>query len=604
MSASVMDADDAALTVLRRPDASMAEVMAALSTLDRSVSPFRVHALGIAANITLDLLGTYLRRYAYLAGVRLTVHQGSYDDLVGDVERFAVAGVDTVLIVPFFDNLQPALESQLPALDMAARHAPVADFLARVELAIAQAKHVGTVLLAGSHPWHPQTATMADGVVAAAIGSFNTALQQVAQRHANVRYLDTASVLMQVGAEQAFDARFYHRNKAPYRAAFVNAWARRIEAATRGFGTVFYKVLVLDCDNTLWGGIVGEEGALGIALDPYHYPGNVYWAVQQQLRALEQDGVLLCLCSKNNPQDVQEVLDTNPHMVLRDAQIVARQVNWDDKPTNLRRLTHALNVGLESVVFVDDSAFEVAAVREQLPQVRTFQVPARLTEYPAMLQEIRQLFVAGGVSAESRAKTQQYRAVAQAQAEQAHFASHDDYLRSLQLRVRLYRNAPDQVPRLVELINKSNQFNLTTQRLQAGELQQLMERADATVYSFSVQDRLADHGITGVLITEDAAETPDTVCVHSFLMSCRVLGRGVEFSVWRAVLHDAQQRGKRLLRATYRPTAKNAQALDFFDRLGFPRTGDGDRGDGSRHYQAEVDQVQLADSNWVELNDG
>ena len=176
MSASVMDADDAALTVLRRPDASMAEVMAALSTLDRSVSPFRVHALGIAANITLDLLGTYLRRYAYLAGVRLTVHQGSYDDLVGDVERFAAAGVDTVLIVPFFDNLQPALESQLPALDMAARHAPVADFLARVELAIAQAKHVGTVLLAGSHPWHPQTATMADGVVAAAIGSFNTAL--------------------------------------------------------------------------------------------------------------------------------------------------------------------------------------------------------------------------------------------------------------------------------------------------------------------------------------------------------------------------------------------------------------------------------------------
>jgi predicted enzyme involved in methoxymalonyl-ACP biosynthesis len=118
-----------------------------------------------------------------------------------------------------------------------------------------------------------------------------------------------------------------------------------------------------------------------------------------------------------------------------------------------------------------------------------------------------------------------------------------------------------------------------------------------------VQDRLADHGITGVLITDDALDVPDAMQVHSFLMSCRVLGRGVEFSVWNAVLDDAQSRGKRVLRATYLPTAKNAQALDFFDRLGFTRTDDGG-GDGSRHYQAEVGRVHLADSNWVELNDG
>ena len=603
MTAPVLLPHDAALAVLRRPDASIAEVMAALTVLDRSDAPFRAQKFGIASNITLDLLGTYVRRYAYLAGVRVELLNASYDDVLGDLQRFVAAGVDTVLIAPFFDNLQPAWESQLPALDSTARQAPVADYLARLELALIHAKDVGTVLLAGSHPWHSQTAVLADGVVAAAVHDFNAALRAMAHRQANVRYLDTQSLLMQVGAAQALDARFYHRSKAPYRAAFLNAWALQIDAATRSFGSVFYKVLVLDCDNTLWGGIVGEEGALGIALDPYNYPGNVYWAVQQMLRTMEQHGILLCLCSKNNPQDVQEVLDTNPHMVLRDAHIVARQVNWDDKPENLRRLASTLNVGLDSMVFVDDSAFEIAAVREQLPQVRTFQVPARLADYPALVQEIGVMLMTGGVSAESRAKTLQYRAVAQAQAEQAQYASHEDYLRSLQLRVRLYRDAREQVTRIVELMNKSNQFNMTTERLQAGEVQRLMDSPSTTVYSFAVQDRLADHGITGVLITEDAPDAPDAMRVHSFLMSCRVLGRGVEFSVWNAVLSDARSRGKRMLHAAYLPTAKNLQALDFFDRLGFLRTDD-DRGDGSRHYQAEVDRVQLADSNWVELNDG
>lgn len=599
MSAADVGVDDAALAVLRRADVSLAEVMAALTTLDRSERAFRLQAFGIAANITLDLLGTYLRRQAYLAGVRLEMLPASYDDLLGDVQRFAAAGADTVLIAPFFDNLQPAWESQLPSLDAAARKAPMADYLARLEMALIRAKGVGTVLLSGCHTWHTRTAVLCDGLVAAAVADFNSALQQVAARHANVRYLDTYNLLTQVGTVKALDSRFYHRNKAPYRASFLSAWARQIDAVTRSFNSAFYKVLALDCDNTLWGGVVGEEGARGVALDPYTYPGNVFWAVQQQLRTLERQGVLLCLCSKNNPDDVQEVLDTNPHMVLRDAQIVARQVNWNDKPGNLRRLAAALNVGLESVVFVDDSAFEIAAVREQLPQVRTFQVPAQLTDYPALLEEISVLFVAGGVSAESRAKTQQYRAVALAQSELAQFTSHEEYLRSLRLYVHLHRDAREQVTRIVELVNKSNQFNLTTQRLQAGDVQHLMDSPSATVYSFTVRDRLADHGITGVLVTEDAADDPSAVRVHSFLMSCRILGRGVEFSVWKVVLQDLRSRGKRVLRAEYVPTAKNVQALDFFDRLGFTRTNDG--GDGSRHYQAEVDSVQLAYSNWVEV---
>jgi FkbH-like protein len=248
---------------------------------------------------------------------------------------------------------------------------------------------------------------------------------------------------------------------------------------------------------------------------------------------------------------------------------------------------------------VDDSSFEVDAVREQLPMVRVFQVPKRLTDYPAMMREISALFLAGGVGAEGRSKTRQYRQLAEASSMQAGFSSQEDYLRSLGLKVRLQRDASDQIGRISELMNKSNQFNVTTRRLMPGAVAQLMESDHATVYSFTVSDRLADHGITGVLITEDDG---DAVVVHSFLMSCRVIGRGVEFSVWKAVIKDAHSRGKTLLRAAYLPSGKNAQVADFFDRLGLEKTDEG--GDGSRHYQVEVAGIRLADNNWVELIDG
>ncbi len=201
-----------------------------------------------------------------------------------------------------------------------------------------------------------------------------------ATRHANVRFIDLGDVVATLGRQQAFDARFYYRGKAPYRPAFMNELSRRVGLATRGFGGAFHKVLVLDCDNTLWGGVIGEDGLAGLQFDPHSYPGNIFWTVQHQVCALERQGVLVCLCSKNNEADVEQALTEHQHMVLRGEHVVARRVNWNDKPGNLEALAAELNLGLESFVFVDDSAFEVEAVRTRLPMVRVFQVPQRLTD--------------------------------------------------------------------------------------------------------------------------------------------------------------------------------------------------------------------------------
>ncbi|KQY81204.1 HAD family hydrolase [Pelomonas sp. Root1444] len=593
------DAD--ALATLGRADAPMVEVLQALKVLDGSTAGFRTLRVGIAANVTVDLLGTYLRRHAYAAGVRLQVDKGNYDDLVGDAQTHAAAGVDLLVILPFFDNLQPGWETQLETLDADARAAAQADYLNRLELALQAAEAVPQVLLFTGHLMNP--AVGARSPQQAALDAFNDGLADAAARHPQVKRVETAGLLARFGARHAFDARFYFRGKAPYTAGFVDQLAQAAAAATRRFGTQFHKVLALDCDNSLWGGIVGEDGPDGIKLDRYSYPGNIFWTVQQQFKAMEAGGALLCLNSKNNPADVDEVLANHPHMVLRDAQLVAKKVNWTDKPSNLRALAAELNLGLDSFVFIDDSAFEVEAVREQLPQVRVFQVPKALQDYPALVRdEIAPLFTAGGVSAESKGKTQQYRALAQAAEARAGFANQEDYLRSLGLTVTLQRDAQAQLARITELMAKSNQFNLTTERLQAGDVAALMARPDATVYSFSVSDRLAEHGLTGVLITEDDTEDAAAVRVHSFLMSCRVIGRGIEFAVWRAVVADALARGKQRLKAAYRPTAKNAQVADFYDRLGLSLSSEA--GDGTRFYMAELATVQLAESAWVELRNG
>lgn len=592
----VSDAD--ALSTLARADAPMVEVLQALKALDASAAEFRTLKLGIAANVTVDLLGTYLRRHAYKAGVRLQVAKGNYDDLVGDAKAHAAAGVDLLVILPFFDNLQPGWETQLETLDADTRTAAQTDYLNRLELALQAAKAVPQVLLFAGHLMN--AAVGAHSAQQQTLEAFNAGLADVAARHPQVRLIETAGLLARFGARHAFDERFYFRGKAPYVAGFIDQLALAASAATRRFGTQFHKVLALDCDNSLWGGIVGEDGLDGIKLDRYSYPGNIFWTVQQQFKALEAQGVLLCLNSKNNPADVDEVLEKHPHMALRDAQLVAKKVNWTDKPSNLRALAAELNLGLDSFVFVDDSAFEIEAVREQLPQVRVFQVPKALQDYPALVRdEIAPLFTAGGVSAESRGKTQQYRALAQTAEARAAFANQEDYLRSLGLAITLRRDDQAQLQRITELMAKSNQFNLTTERLQAGDVAALMARPDATVYSFSVSDRLAEHGLTGVLITEDDG---DATTVHSFLMSCRVIGRGVEFAVWRSVVADALARGKQKLSAAYRPTAKNAQVADFYDLLGLHLSAA--TSDGARFYTAELATVQLAESTWVELRDG
>jgi len=578
-----------ALEILADQTSSLIAVQKALKEAEPQLT--RSKKIGLSSNITIEMLSVYMRRYATLSGTKLSVVQGNYDDPIGDMEMFANEKLDYAIMLPFFDNLLPAFEAQIATLSPEVIAAKEVELCSRYRLAFEKGKSIGTIFLCSFHRFGSTIESNVRNVIV----RLNVALQQEAAEFSNIRIIEMDDVISSIGCSAAFDLRFYFSSKAPYTNALFNKLASNVSLITRGFGNYFYKALILDCDNTLWGGIIGEDLLAGIKLNPYDYSGNIFWRVQNKILALEKNGVILCLCSKNNANDVEEALNSHPNMLIKNENIVIKKVNWNDKVSNIREIAKELNIGLDSLVFVDDSGFEVEAVRSQLPMVKVFQVPKKLSDYPMMFQEIVDLFLAGGVSVESRSKTEQYKQIAAAESLKAEFGSQEDYMKSLELKVELSRNLANSTPRISELTQKSNQFNLTTTRYSEAEIASLMADEKSDVFSLVVKDKFGDSGLTGVAVM---SYNGNVAKIDNFLMSCRVIGRGVELVIWEIISKEALAKGCTQLQAEYIPTAKNAQVLDFYDRLGISLV---EENNGVRSYKADLATFAPPATGWIEV---
>lgn len=352
----------------------------------------------------------------------------------------------------------------------------------------------------------------------------------------------------------------YFLYKNPYTAKFLYELAHDIFMEIRGYKGYFKKLLILDCDNTLWRGIIGEDGIEGIKLSPEDFPGNIFWQAQQFFISLQKRGVLLALCSKNDAKNVDEVLNNHEFCVLKDENLVAKKVNWNPKPENIKELSKELDLGLDSFLFLDDSDFECESVRVELPEVLVFQVPPQISDYPALLKKISDFFP---LEKDVQNKTNEYRLRMLAKEEFAKHTSREDYLLSLETKVTVRKNEREKVVRIAELTQKTNQFNVTTRRYSEKDISDFMEAENSLVYSFHVSDKFGDSGLAGVCIIR---KYDDTALVDTFLMSCRVIGRGVEFLAWDEIRRDINARK---IQAEFIPTQKNSLAGNFFDDLGF-----------------------------------
>ncbi|MDP1028804.1 HAD-IIIC family phosphatase [Sphingomonas sp. KR1UV-12] len=576
---------------------TLAALMKTVASAERVLANASEIVIGISSNATVDLLGTYIRREAVLAGLRARIVMGNYDDPIGDTERFRAEGVERMILLPVFDNVIPALEAQIPHMTAAAIADQEEGFRAKLNLTLEKANVFKSVQLGLFHRMGPSAAPDGRDAVAAVIDRFNQIVGSVAAAYPNVQLVDVEAAVTTVGRETALDWRFFLKAKAPYSARVLALLAARLAAGTRNFGSRYLKVLALDCDNTLWGGVLGEDLVEGVKLDPYDYPGNVYWRIQNSILALQRQGVLLCLCTKNNPDDVAEMFARHPHMVLKDTDLVSQRVNWIDKVANLTDLAAELNVDLDSFVFLDDSPVEVEAVRSRLPQITMIQVPTTLSDYPRIIAEVERLFLGAGAATDGGAKLEHYRARAAAVEARSAFGSHEDYLASLELEASIHVDHLSEAARIAELSQKSNQFNLTTRRYTQAQVEQWMNEADKQVFSITVRNRFGDSGLTGVLVLHYDG---DVARVDNYLMSCRVLGQGVEFSLWSAVLARVAVKGAMRIEADFIPTAKNAQVRDFYDRLGLELLNDTG---GVRRYGRHIADFTPTISNWVKVTD-
>ncbi len=535
--------------------------------------------LGIVHTYTSDLLDPWFDLAAALEGFRLDVYHAPYG--VTHQEAQPNSGLvahrpDLTLLLLRREDLHPDLAQPLAAFDSAQQATLRQQALDSVRGVIGQLRRqpVGqlivtllpSVLSPGLGMYDAQSERSESGWWASFKADIAAYLRQEIQASL---LLDLDELLLHVGRESFFDARLWYSARFPFAATAARELTRRVVALGAVAKLPKAKVIVLDADNTLWGGIIGEDGMHGIAIGP-DYPGNAYLDFQRRLLDFQQRGFVLAMCSKNNPADVDQVLKEHPHQLLREQHFAARRVNWLPKPDNLVSLAEELNLGLESFVFVDDSDHECALVRQQLPQVEVIQTPAKPVFVPACLDKVARLEVLA-VTAEDLAKTALYAQERQRRVFQENIAKDGadarSHLASLQMKMRIGIDQRAHLVRLAQLTQKTNQFNLTTHRYDEQQMLELINSPDWWVAHFTLEDIFGNSGIVGLALIQ--VSSPKQALLETFLMSCRVIGREAEAAFLHALLRRLQSQGIEEVLAMFVPTRKNALAERFLPEQGF-----------------------------------
>lgn len=519
---------------------------------------------------TLDLMAAAIAGSALRHRVLVTVVTGDYGNAVRDCidagSEFRAGEMDALLI---------AIDQRTLGLDRARLTAGEAEGAVAGALATMQAMVAGAAqsvpgsimvanLVAPTEPLFGSFDAVEPGSVAAMTAAFNAGLTGLA-RDKRIVLVDFARAAAAVGTDIWQDERQWQMAKlmiGPDALAYAADVVARVLAAVRGTAR---KCLVLDLDNTLWGGVIGDDGIDGIAIGQGSARGEAFTAIQQMALALRARGIVLAVCSKNDEDVARVPFQSHPDMVLREEHIAVFVANWGDKATNLRAIAGALNIGLDALVFLDDNPVERAQVRRELPMVAVPEIGNDASLYPRALAA-GGYFEAVAFVEDDRVRAEAYRA----NAERAAFAGTSDmgaYLDSLEMVADVRPFDTMNRARIAQLINKSNQFNLTTRRYTEREVAAMEDDASLVTLQVRLVDRFGDNGMicVGILRPAEAGGME----IDTWLMSCRVLGRRMEETMLAQLALAAKARGASRLIGRYLPTAKNRMVAEHYEKLGF-----------------------------------
>jgi FkbH-like protein len=378
-------------------------------------------------------------------------------------------------------------------------------------------------------------------------------------------YLLDAQEWVGAGGPKYFSSKLWYLTKTPFTSEVFEEAVRDIKAGISGLLGQSKKLIVLDLDNTLWGGIVGDCGWQNVRVGGHDYVGEAFADFQRALKLLSNNGVLLAVASKNEEAVALETIHLHPEMMLKAQDFAAWRINWKDKAANISELAEELNIGLQSIVFIDDNPIERTRVREALPEVYVPEWPTDPTSFASYLLQMP-CFDMPYTTEEDRLRTSSYSSEKVRAELRQTFNSQEQWLLSLDTQVTVEKLNHVNLPRFVQLFNKTNQMNLTTRRMTDAQVVQWSEKHNAWFWTFRVKDRCGDSGLTGIVGIEINGNSGR---ISDFVLSCRVMGRNIEKVMLAVTVEYCRSRGLQELIATYIPTAKNKPCLDFWLNSGF-----------------------------------
>jgi FkbH-like protein len=557
--------------------------------------------LAVLATFTAASLEPYVVVEGARRGLAVEPWFGPYDQLepqaLDPASALHAFRPDVILIAARLEELWPDLVWRFASLDAGALDAGLQALVERYESLVAGLKRHGaaTVLLANFvEPAHAPlglAGALHEPSPATVVERVNGALAALCRRTAGAYVLDLARAALETGLDRWNDAKLGYVARLPWSLHAQIEVGTRVARHLRALRVPACKCLVVDLDGTLWGGVLGEDGPAGIVLGA-DYPGRAYQDFQRALAGLRARGILLAVASKNDGDIVREVFAAHPDMVLRWDDFAAAEIHWRDKAESLRAIARALDIGVDALAFYDDSPVEREWVRGQLPEVTVLEVPA------SPVDRLRALAAAEAfdqlrVSAEDRRRADAYREEGERERLRARAVSPEDFWRSLDTTVQVGAVDVEHLPRVAQLMAKTNQFNTTTRRHTGAQLEAMLA-AGAVGLWLRARDRYGDYGLVGVALARPEADAAWRI--DTFLLSCRALGRHVEGAMLVALAREVAARGGRTLIGEFVRTARNQPAERFFaDHRFTPLDGEG------RLWRLDLDAAALAPPSFVTL---
>lgn len=393
-----------------------------------------------------------------------------------------------------------------------------------------------------------------------------------------------------------FDERFYYNYNAIISPKLKIEFANWFDKQYKLINETRKKCLIVDFDNTIWNGVLGEDGIEGIGFNG-SYPNNIYGEVQKIIKQLKDNGIIICAATKNNPEDIDELFDKRKDLYLTKDDFTIIKSGWDNKVNSIMEIVKQLNIGMDSVVFIDDNNFEIELVKKSLDSIVAILLPEEKYKIPSTLVEsFKDCFSIYELSNEDMEKNKMYKNMQEAEKLKLSITDYDTYLKELYMKLEINYMNDLNIDRIVQLINKSNQFNLTAKRYTKEELLNNTTDKDF-VYCVRISDRFGDLGICGVCIIKN-----DNNCyyIDEYLLSCRVLGRTIENEFLKVILNDLYSKNINTINSEYIKTNKNSQVADFYDKFGFNKY---EESDTNKKYNSNIEKYDLNDNMEVAFNE-